>query len=290
MSQKMITRSRVMDSIADLPAFPQLVHKLLATIDDPDANLQAVAELVEADPVLTARVLAHAIRVGNAGNRQNTVSNVASAIFLLGLARVREIALTSRLQEFVSVFKQGNASDNFWHHSVMVAASGAELAECAPMDISWDASLIACLLHDVGQLWLQQYEPALLLQAQHEVVQRGENITVAEQSLFGVDHATVGGWLIESWGLPSAIAEAVTHHHEPDSALAEPLVCVTHVAEVLGTALSARGLTTHRVTRISADACARLGLDWGPETQQLFGRIEARSHHALRFLVPAAFS
>jgi ATP/maltotriose-dependent transcriptional regulator MalT len=35
----------------------------------------------------------------------------------------------------------------------------------------------------------------------------------AEQRLLGLDHATVGGVLARRWGLPSAVADLISHHH-----------------------------------------------------------------------------
>jgi putative nucleotidyltransferase with HDIG domain len=288
MMQQKITRDRVFETCKELPAFPTNVLRLLAAIDDPHANLQLVVEIVEADPMLTASVLSHAIRLSNATDRRTMVNGVSSAVFLVGLARVREIALTLSLHGFMGQFQQGEIDDYFWHHSVFVAASGLELASGAPMEISEDSALIACLLHDVGDLWLQQFEPMLMQQVRHDIEKHGIDVVEAERALLGVDHGVVGGWLAQSWGLPPAIAKAVTHHHAPNIALDEPLVAVAHVAEVLGSALSVHHLTRNRVTNISASACAKLGVDWGLDTQKLFGRIEARSYHTLRLMAPLA--
>ena len=76
------------------------------------------------------------------------------------------------------------------------------------------------------------------------------------------------------------IVKAITHHHRPDAALDEPLVAVVHMSEVLGNALDLAGRLQSRVNWISADCCAKSGIDWGPDSQSLFGRIESRSRHA----------
>jgi HD-like signal output (HDOD) protein len=287
MMEHVITRDRVFDTCKYIPAFPTNVLRLLAAVDDPEVNLQLIIEMVEADPTLTASVLTQAIKLGNVTARRNLVNGVSSAVFLMGLARVREIALTLSLHDFMREFKHGETDDYFWHHSVLVAASGLELAHSVPMDVNEDEALIACLLHDVGGLWLQQFEPVLMQQVWREVLQRGVDVVDAERSLLGVDHCTVGGWLIQAWDMSPDIANAVSHHRNPHMAPSEEtLVAIAHVAEVLGTALSVHNVTRNRVTRISASACAKLGLDWGADTQQLFGRIEARSRHTLSLMAP----
>lgn len=73
---------------------------------------------------------------------------------------------------------------------------------------------------------------------------------------------------------------------QPDGpiALKEPLVAVVLVAKAVGSALAMDSSRVRRVTHISSSACAVLGQDWGPDTAQLFGRIEGRAHHTMRLL------
>ena len=89
----------------------------------------------------------------------------------------------------------------------------------------------------------------------------------------------IGAWMAEQWLLPKNICTAIQHHHTPDAALHEPLVALTHIAEVLCHALELGGGGYAHVTKISAGACDKLGLKWNAESRQLFGRVEARSRY-----------
>jgi putative nucleotidyltransferase with HDIG domain len=209
---------------------------------------------------------------------------VFTAVSLVGLSRVREVALQVSLSGFLQKLAPSDAAELFWAHSLACAVCGVELAQWAPVEVNVDSALIAGLLHDVGQLWLHRFEPQRMQQALLLAKSGHQNVEDVERSMFGVDHGAIGGWLAQSWGLPAGIGIAIAQHHTPDAALDEPLVAVVHVGNVLCNALDLAHNPDSRVTSVSHTSCAKLGLTWGPDTQSLFGRIEARSRHAFASL------
>ena len=92
-----------------------------------------------------------------------------------------------------------------------------------------DDALLGGLLHDIGKLALatsQQVPYDEVLRLAHE---KELSLWHAERALLGVSHAEVGGYLLSLWGLPQAVVEAVTLHHEPSaspSARFTPLTAV----------------------------------------------------------------
>ncbi len=59
------------------------------------------------------------------------------------------------------------------------------------------------------------------------------NFVEAEESVLGVTHADVGGWLAERWILPDHLVEAVSLHHAPANAARNPdLVALIHCGDV----------------------------------------------------------
>ena len=284
MTSSPITRDRVLGTQKELPAFPKVVLQILDTLNDPDACLTVLTEHIEHDPVVAASVLSLANRAGTHSHSGAPISDVFTAVSLVGLARVRDVALQVSLSGFLGNIAQGGAEEHIWEHSLACAACGVELAQWVSIEVSADAALIAGLMHDVGQLWLQRFEPHRMQQALLAAKQGDVHIEAAERSLLGVDHGAIGGWLAQSWGLPDNIGRAIVHHHAPDAASEEPLVALVHIANVLSNALDLAHDPESRVAWMSRDSCAALGLTWGPETQSLFGRIEARSRHAFALL------
>ncbi len=274
-----VTKQRVLDSRDQLPAFPFVVLQILKTLDDPEACLSLLSRQVESDAVISARLLSMCNRASTSQGRA-PVNNVFTALSLLGMARVREAVVTIKLASFVQAFIPAAALQYYWSHSLACAVCGVEVAHYTEADVSVDASLIACLLHDVGQLWLLRFEPEVLQAAMQASEARDVEIDVVERELFGVDHATIGGWLAQAWGLSDDICKGIAFHHSPAGGLPEPLVAVVHVSEVLNHALNLSHARRSHVRSISEECCALLGLDWGDDSHRLFGRIEARSRHA----------
>jgi len=285
--QHPLTRQAVLDTRDALPAFPQVVMQILQTLDDPDACLSLLTRQVETDAIISARVLSLCNRAARQGTVRGPVDDVFTALQLVGLARVREMAVTIKLGDFLKDIVPAQAMAGFWSHSLACAVCGVELAHYTGAEVGVDSSLITCLLHDVGQLWLQRFMPEGTSAARQLAMADDLETDAAEREIFGVDHGQVGEWLAQCWGLSPGICQGIRHHHQPEKGLPEPLVAVAHVAEVLSQALNLSSLTTNRVRTISAPACARLGLDWGDDSQSLFGRIDARSRHAFAPYEPA---
>ena len=79
----------------------------------------------------------------------------------------------------------------------------------------------------------------------------------AEESVLGVSHAAIGGWLAERWNFPPALVEAVAKHHSPLDAKDNPeLVGIIHCADVFAHRLGAETMIFDK------------GLDFNPEVLQ----------------------
>jgi putative nucleotidyltransferase with HDIG domain len=277
---KPLNRELVVAGSQSLPAFPRIVARIVETLNDPDANLNVLGSFIERDPVVAGHVLSQANIAGSLRYGGRTVSDVFTAISLVGLARVREVAVLASLSQVLSEPQTAQRPAYFWRHSVAVGVCAIELSHWTPAPVNVDTALIAGLLHDVGQLWLQRFRSGQFAQSRSDAIQRGVDITVTEREIFGVDHADIGAWIAESWGLTPEITTAIQCHHAPDAVATQPLVAVVHVAEVLSDALGLTYSDSDHVSTISTPCCETLGLDWGDGSHRLFGRIEARSRQA----------
>jgi len=274
-----ISQGEVIERRKFLPSFPLVVSRILATIDDPEANLNVLVNHVEHDPVITARVLSRANIAANRTHNRSEIRDIYSAISLIGMGPVREMALISSVGGFIEAIPSSARPENYWKHSIAVGVCCEELAHHTHFEFP-EAALIAGLLHDIGQLWLFSFNAGDFREIWRMALTHNIGIEEAERERFSVDHTTIGAWLAEHWSLPTSISAAIRYHHAPNSALHEPLVPLVHVAEVLSNALDLADQAENRVTTISSRACRTLGLTWNEEIRPLFGRIDARSRHA----------
>jgi HD-like signal output (HDOD) protein len=276
----MITQDEVISQTARLPGFPRIICEILATLDDPEANLNTLANHIALDPVIAARVLSLANKASQRTRHLAAIRDIYTATSLIGMGRVREMALISSIGGFVNGMAAAAMPAAFWQHSVAVGVCSHELALYVAAPTSTDTALIAGLLHDVGQLWLYCFYPEAFRASWSQALTHATGIEIAEREHFGVDHSQIGTWLAEHWELPLNIVAAIRHHHMPDAALDDALVPLVHIAEVLSNALDLTGRSENRVTSISSAACTRLDIVWDEHVQALFGRMEARSRHA----------
>jgi len=273
-----ITEKRVRDTCDALPAFPDVVLKIQATLEDADASLHLLSDAVELDPVMAAQVLAAANRAGHAHGGK-PVNDVFTAISLVGLSKVRELTTMVSLASFIEGWGKDTALRGCWAHSLSVSVCSIEVALHTPAAVSLDASQVAGLMHDVGRLWLHRFEGSAYSDVARQAFERGVDSESIELAQFGVHHGTIGGWLARRWELPAALANAIEHHPEPGHGSGDVLADVVHIGEVLCNALELHDRPHARVSHLCAASCDKLGLDWGPDTQRLLGRIEARSRH-----------
>ena len=114
--------------------------------------------------------------------------------------------------------------------SAVASALGVVAADC----------FAAGLLHDVGIAFLYSLYPDRYpgLLAEHGA--HGETLVVAERAEFGMSHAEVAAYVLESWRFPAQFVAAVRHHH---GTVNDPFSRAVILGEAL--ALSALGTDAH---------------------------------------------
>ncbi len=291
MSERPVSQDEVISMAEQLPSFPSIITEILASLDDPEANLKILASFIQLDPIITARVLSVANLAAAHTRRAAAVKDIYTATSLIGMSRVREMALISSIGGYLDHLAPGNAGVRFWQHSVSVGVCAVEVALHIATPVSVDMALISGLLHDVGQLWLYRFRPNAFLAALSTAQNERRSIEQVELEYFRVNHCVIGRWLANHWALPSSIGRAIDGHHNPDAQLDDPIVPIVHIAEVLCNALDLGDRPENRVSHISTAACSKLGLTWDDGVAPLFGRIDARSRHANAFFhTPASAS
>jgi HD-like signal output (HDOD) protein len=191
-----------------LPPFSPIAVRLLAALADERTAFKEVARLIALDPVLAGEVL----RLANSGlyGRRFEVRSVLQAITMLGTKVLSQVTMTAALWRGLPR-RSAPFVREWWRHSIAAAL----VARQGYRDVSPDFAYTAALLHGVGQLALFEdtYNdyPNLIERAYAD----GLDLLACERGVFGVDHASLAGVLLKSWGLPGQLCEAVAQHHDP---------------------------------------------------------------------------
>lgn len=123
-------------------------------LDDPEIHLDKAAKVVQADPMLAAKVvgLANSVAFNRSGN---PISDVRTAVMRLGVNLIRGLSTALIMRQFSatpSAAHQALAA-RLWEHSAHVAALSYVLARRMGQQNS-DMAMFAGMVHEIGGFYL----------------------------------------------------------------------------------------------------------------------------------------
>ncbi|HTW63875.1 MAG TPA: HDOD domain-containing protein [Bryobacteraceae bacterium] len=264
-------------ALDDLPPFPWVAKRLMATLAREDVDITEVGKLIAAEPVFATRVLQLANSPLFALERQ--VRTISHAIILLGLDRVKAITFTRAMEDFVAPALNIQALRTCWQNSLAVALISEKLARAARMDA--DFAYVAGLLRDIGRLALLVKYPepyANLLAVSGE---EHYDLMMMERELFDIDHCEAGGWLMQQLPFPPELAEVITTHHDKLNTERFRMVNLVQCADRLGDALgfgvlqdAAKPAVEQVLEPVPESVRARLGEDYEQWSAEIGSRLQ----------------
>jgi putative nucleotidyltransferase with HDIG domain len=197
----------------NLPTIPTVLAKILQLVDAESSSGKELIAVIEHDQALTGKML----RLANSAffGQTRRVATIPRAVVLLGFSTVRNLALGVKVWDALGSGIARNRLEELWAHAVAVAVATKTLAARLRAGDP-DEGFTAGLLHDVGRLVLamrfrEDYWRAV------GGASEADTIEAMESAELGVDHAEVGGWILEAWNLPASIVDIVRSHHAPDA-------------------------------------------------------------------------
>jgi len=255
---------RVVGGVDHLPPAPRIYARLVAALAREDVTAAEVASLVREDIALGAKIL----QVANSSffRLSRKISSIEEAVTYLGFGTVKHLVLaTEAFGNRGKTTVGASVLDALQRHGMVTGV----LASAMVTDrASRDEAFVAGLLHDVGELLLLTEAPDRAAAARQEAVQGGIPLHEAEQRLWGVSHAEVGGYLLALWGLPYPIVEAVANHHAPSRAAppGRDVLSAVHVADALASEVAlSRGAGAIAPPAVDPRYADALGLEGGLE-------------------------
>jgi HD-like signal output (HDOD) protein len=219
---------------AAIPSLPQVVTRFLEVIRDPAFELDEVAQVLAADPGMSADIL----RLANSAlfGVTRRVSSLNQAIGLLGLRRVRSLVLGRYLIDSLGTGDSAEIDPNyFWRRSLATGVLAAKFVD-ARLPAVRDEAFMGGLLCDCGILILadsiDSYGPVARKYAPHEQVDFCE----LETAVVGVTHSKVSADVMDHWQLPELISESIRYHHHdnvPDEVPSD-MATVAHAINAAG--------------------------------------------------------
>lgn len=212
------------------PTTAELALKVQRLIDDPDCSIENLAKLVQADPVLAARVVAVANSV--IYNRSGRgVADVRSAVSRLGLNTLRVLAasvVVRQMEGMAGTPGHRKLAVGLWEHTAHVAALAQVIARRVT-HVNPDTAFFAGIIHEIGGFYL--------------IARAGDYpglLESANGSLLAWDEggaAAVGRAVLKHLGAPQQVVEAVEGMWQgylamPPQSLADTLLLADLLAPV----------------------------------------------------------
>lgn len=230
-----IMRKKI-DEIKDLPTLPIVVLRLNELLRMPSTSAQDIGELLQQDPVISARTL----KLVNSAyyGFPRKIASITRAIVILGFQKVRDLALTVSVMD---IFKGRSdalfSPEAFWRHAITSAIACETIAKLGRSAETKDA-FMGGLLHDIGRMLLARYFSAEFAAAVQHMQKHGVPLVNAERATLNFDHGVVGDWLTERWRFPPKLVKAIRYHHVPDVAREDAgYVYLVHAGDVIARAI-----------------------------------------------------
>lgn len=148
-----ITAESILDDLENdrlpLPTLPEVALRVRDTVDDEDASITDVAQVIETDAALSARI----IQVANSALYRglSSADNVQNAVMRMGLNTVRNLTTSLVMKQLFQATHPvvDTYLRNAWKQSTDVAALSAMIAKTFT-DLESDSALLAGLTHCIG--------------------------------------------------------------------------------------------------------------------------------------------
>jgi HD-like signal output (HDOD) protein len=225
-----------------LPPISPLAPRLFDVDGGAPNAARELTEIIESDPVLTARILGIANSAAFAGAGKPILA-VRAALLRLGHEAAFEAAFSQLMALWLCHVSRLPDSDQLralWLEYLITGYCAREIAKVLDDDeIDPPLAYAAGLLHDVGTLALCHVQPRLM----SRFMQTGYGIGTPLHDKFVEGHTRLGAALLHHWQTPPTLAQAAARHHagfKPSEAVTTIVVCLAdHLHEaVIGHAQS----------------------------------------------------
>jgi len=188
------------------------IYNLVSKLIDQEAEITAIAKVIETDPSVTAAVL----RIVNSAFYNIKTGSVSQAITFLGLPILKSIVLSCSLFKFAVIKVPPFSIALLTRHASTTNLFMAQIYSTFLKKHVPDTLATAGLLHNMGLLLNLHYFPEQYNKIIHECTANpGKQLPELEREYIGVSHSELGGYLLNWWSIPYPIVECALFHHDP---------------------------------------------------------------------------
>lgn len=217
------------------PTSAEVGLRIKRALDDPDASMEQAAKLIQAEPVLTARVVAMANSVSyNRSGRE--ITDLKQAVSRLGFRTLKSLTmsvLTRQIAGSTTDPELKKMSQQLWEHTAHVSALCHVIARRVTHQDP-ETALLVGILHEVAGFYLIGRVQSL---ADSRGQGKAELLRGDLPDWQGEGEMIVGGALLKALGVPEAVSTAIEDFWEgylamPPVSLGDTLLLAEELAPV----------------------------------------------------------
>ena len=197
----------IVDKVKDLLPMPEVSLAITRRMADDDCSISDVAEILQTDPVLSAKLL----RIANSPfySYPGKVEDLNRAVMLVGMNGLRELVWACEsIQQFSRSGLSPQKLDQFWQHSLFTGMAAKTLAVKCKHSFA-ERLFLTGLLHDIGLLVMFSAIPTQMNWVWDVAIQQGRSIHMCERQELGLDHFEVGAEFLKQWQIPESIVDVI---------------------------------------------------------------------------------
>ena len=244
---------QIVERASNLPTLPNIVKRIAEMVDSPETTGRQLGAEISRDQVISAKVL-KLVNSGFYGFTQS-ISSIPHAVTMIGFNAVKSLVLSSSV-----IDSMDEAFPGLWDHSLACARTCMLIAEQLGMPDTEELSTIG-LLHDLGKVVIYQTMEGQFRRVRLRVEKKEMLVYQAEEEVLGVNHAEIGGWLLQRWALPASLTAPIADHHDfhPWRRYAER-TGLLHLADVLCRAEGFGNGGDRKIPRLAPEALELLDM------------------------------
>ena len=212
-----------------LPVMNEVAQALISTLNDEDADMITVRDIIAQDPTLTTTML----RMANSAifGLSRTVTTLDSAVSIIGMSGIRARALAVCISSTFAL-PPGLDRVRFWRDCMVCAGYARWMALANGLDEN-QAWLTGMILR-LGRLVVVQQDASRLVTLEALPCAPGER-WIRQRAVCGFDEGEIMGEVARRWEFPQAIVETLSLCSRADKAVCGArLASVLHLAALLG--------------------------------------------------------
>lgn len=254
--------AQLIESNLEIPTIPVVASKALRAMQNENVTARDLANILQEDPGLTARILKVANSALYALPRE--IKSLSQAAMVMGFDGLKNLVISAACR---GIYKRyGDRERALWIHAIACATAAEEIAKAA--GVAQDEAFVAGLMHDVGRVVMNNGARDKLAEADTIAENEGIESPEAEQRLFGFTHTDVGGLLVGRWNLSDSLEHAVFYHHDIElvdslAPQSKSLVDIVHLANRVCHAVGAGCPVEEDVELEYEESAQSLGIDAG---------------------------